>query len=145
MKSLCGIAVVREQSIPVQNRVHKNNSTILYYVNGELCEAAVGTIDHLLRVADGGGNQSDNLVISCAPCNIERDRQMGRYNQPFARRRVPCRNCGGRFFQIDWGCCSICGAGPRQISETSKIVNLKRHARLMLKIALYDQNNSSNY
>lgn len=30
------------------------------------------TIEHIVRIADGGGNCLDNLAIACAPCNNER-------------------------------------------------------------------------
>lgn len=105
----CGIRVVREAQIPATNRMLKNGRTILYYVGDELREEAVGTIDHLLRFSDGGDNSSANLVISCLRCNQEREKVTIAYGRPVACCRVPCRNCGGRFFHPDWGCCSICG------------------------------------
>ena len=116
----CGIRVVREAQIPPINRMHKNGGTILYYVGDDLREEAVGTIDHLLRVSDGGDNSLVNLVISCLQCNQERERITLAYGRPFARRRVPCRNCGGRFFHPDWNCCSVCGAVPPFSKKSSK-------------------------
>lgn len=62
----CGIKVVREQMIPVAKRIARKNNTLIYYNGDELCEDAVGTIDHLVRVADGGINQPVNPVISCS-------------------------------------------------------------------------------
>lgn len=115
----CGIRVIRVSEIPPTNRMHKNGGTILYYVGDELREEAVGTVDHLLRVSDGGSNSLVNLVISCYPCNQERDKITAAYGRAFARRRVPCRNCGGRFFHPDWGCCSICGAIPKRVGNNS--------------------------
>lgn len=116
----CGIRVVREAQIPPINRMHKNGNTILYYVGDDLREEAVGTIDHLLRVSDGGDNSLMNLVISCYQCNQERERITLAYGRPFARRRMPCRSCGGRFFHPDWGCCSICGAMPERARKSSR-------------------------
>jgi hypothetical protein len=110
----CGIRVIREAQIPPTNRLLKNGNTLLYCVGDELKEEAIGTIDHLLRVADGGDNQTTNLVISCFLCNLEREKTTAAYGRPFARRRVPCHSCGGRFFHPDWGCCSICGAAPQR-------------------------------
>ena len=106
----CGIKVIREAQIPETNRMLKNGRTILYYVGDKLREEAIGTVDHLLRVSDGGDNSLANLVISCLQCNREREKITAAYARPFACRRVPCRSCGGRFFHPDWGCCSICGA-----------------------------------
>ncbi len=70
----CGIRVVRESEIPQTNRIAKNHSTIVYLsAGGELCEQAFATIDHLIRVTDGGSNKAENLVISCYPCNQLRE------------------------------------------------------------------------
>lgn len=109
----CGIKVIREAEIPPKNRISKDGSTVVYLsADGELREEAFGTIDHLVRVTDGGDNDSLNLVISCYACNQEREIKTLTHSRPFARRRVPCEICGGRFFHPDWGCCSICGASP---------------------------------
>lgn len=109
----CGIPVTREQQIPTANRLRRTNSTIVYLSReGCLREDAIGTIDHLVRVTDGGNNEPENLVISCLDCNLERERVTARYGRPFARRsfkRFVCRSCGGRFFHPRWGCCSVCG------------------------------------
>ena len=123
----CGIKVIREAAIPKKNRISRGNrKTIVYLSNGELREEAVATIDHLLRFEDGGNDQIENLVISCYICNIERDRITIAYGHPFARRKLPCHSCGGRFFHPDWGCCSICGAVPRQPNKlTSLFINFK--------------------
>jgi ribosomal protein L37E len=112
----CGIQVVREAQLPNVKRAGRIKNTVLFYEGGELREAEVATIDHLVRVIDGGTNESENLVISCYPCNKEREKATLRYNRPFARRKTPCRTCGGRFFHPDWGCCSICGDAPRRDS-----------------------------
>ena len=122
----CGIRVVRESQIPPRNRYLKENWMLVYLSeDGVLREEAVGTIDHLVRVADGGNNKTANLVISCYPCNIERDERTQGYASPFARRRIPCGNCGGRFFHPDWGCCSICGAPPDRTSQECESENPK--------------------
>lgn len=123
----CGIKVVRESQIPPHNRYLKENGRLVYLSeDGVLREEAVGTIDHLVRVADGGNNKTANLVISCYPCNREREKRTQDYARPFARRQIPCGNCGGRFFHPDWGCCSICGAPPVRTNtpgETEKPIN----------------------
>jgi ribosomal protein L37E len=119
----CGIKVVRESQIPLHNRFIKNNSMLVYLTADGLREEAIGTIDHLLRITDGGNNHSANLVISCYPCNQERDKRTNTYGRPFARRRVPCPACGGRFFHPDWGCCSICGAVPKQAEKFSGLLD----------------------
>lgn len=118
----CGIKVVRESEIPQANRIVKNHATVVYLsTDGEMREEALGTIDHLIRVTDGGDNSLPNLVISCCLCNQERERRTLAYNRPFANRRVPCKKCGGRFFHPDWGCCSICGAIPERPKKTSDL------------------------
>lgn len=35
--------------------------------------ATQATIEHIVTRANGGGNTQDNLVVSCAACNVERD------------------------------------------------------------------------
>lgn len=118
----CGIKVIRESEIPQNNRIVKNHSTIVYLSgDGRMREEAFATIDHLIRVTDGGDNSAENLVISCYGCNQERELKTLRYNRPFAQRLVPCRSCGGRFFHPDWGCCSICGAPPELPKRFSTI------------------------
>lgn len=106
----CGTRVVREAQIPPAARAGKTETTVFYYDGSVLREAAPATIDHLVRLIDGGTNDPANLVIACAACNAERERVTVAYGRPFARRQLPCSNCGGRFFHPDWGCCSICGA-----------------------------------
>lgn len=118
----CGIKVIRESEIPQANRIVKNHATVVYLsAGGEMREEAFGTIDHLVRVTDGGDNSLPNLVISCHSCNQEREKVTLAYKRPFAKRRVPCEECGGRFFHPDWGCCSICGAIPAQTKSTSNL------------------------
>ena len=107
----CGVKVVRESKIPQVNRIIKNHATMVYLSgDGEMCEETVGTIDHLVRVTDGGDNRLPNLVISCCTCNQDREKATLAYHRSFARRREPCQKCGGKFFHSDdRGCCSICG------------------------------------
>lgn len=52
------------------------------------------TVDHLVRVADGGSDDIENLVASCEPCNRCRDaktekEKLGKF--------VKCRLCGNDF------------------------------------------------
>lgn len=109
----CGVSVMREQQIPTANRLSKTEFTIVYLSSdGGLREDAIGTVDHLVRVTDGGDNAPENLVISCLGCNLERERVTAGYDRPFARRKFNkfiCRSCGGRFFHLQWCCCSVCG------------------------------------
>lgn len=76
----------------------------------------------LLGKLRGGmpGERTENLVISCYECNQEREIKTLAYSRPFARRRVPCDSCGGRFFHPDWGGCSICGAVPPRLEKPSE-------------------------
>lgn len=111
----CGIRVVRVAQIPQKNRLATKDSKIVYRSsNGETRREAVGTVDHLVRVTDGGDNSLENLVISCYPCNVERDNKTQSYIHSVAGNRISCATCGGRFFYPDWGCCSICGAIPEE-------------------------------
>jgi Zn finger protein HypA/HybF involved in hydrogenase expression len=133
----CGIKVIRESEIPQGNRIVKNHSTVVYLsADGNLREEAFGTIDHLIRVTDGGNNRTENLVISCYSCNHEREIKTLRYNRPFARRRVPCENCGGRFFHPDWGCCSICGAAPPLKESSMRTTRLGKFWQLIKRTLL---------
>jgi hypothetical protein len=125
----CGIKVIRESEIPKANRIVKNYATVVYLsADGEMREEAFGTIDHLVRVTDGGDNSLPNLVISCYSCNQEREKTTLVHNRPFAGRRLPCVKCGGRFFHPDWGCCSICGFAPqysaKRIGGFSKLLKI---------------------
>lgn len=118
----CGIKVVRESEIPQANRIVRNHATVVYLsAGGEMREEAFGTIDHLVRVTDGGDNSLPNLVVSCHSCNQEREKATLAHKRPFAKRQIPCGECGGRFFHPDWGCCSICGAIPAQSKSTSNL------------------------
>lgn len=133
----CGIKVVRESDIPKANRIVKNHATVVYLsADGEMREEAFGTIDHLVRVTDGGDNSLPNLVISCCSCNQEREKTTLAYNRPFARRRLPCAKCGGRFFHPDWGCCSICGFAPqyspKRIEGFSKLLKIIERVKKFL-------------
>lgn len=119
----CGGKVIKEADIPAENRLIKNKQTVVYLAGDQLREEAIGTIDHLLRLRDGGSNNPENLVISCLSCNSERDRVTQAYNRPFARRKLPCKTCGGRFFHPDWGCCSICGDIPLRKGFIRKLIN----------------------
>ncbi len=119
----CGIKIIRESEIPPANRIMRNHETVVYLsADGEMREEAFGTIDHLVRVTDGGDNSLPNLVISCYSCNQEREKTTLAHNRPFARRQVPCAKCGGRFFHPDWGGCSICGAIPEQPKRTLSLL-----------------------
>lgn len=120
----CGIKVVRESQIPVNKRLMKNKTSIIYLCGEDIREDAIGTIDHIIRIADGGNNSLTNLVISCVSCNLERDKYAKAYNRPFSRKRVICNNCGGNFFHPAWGCCSICGAIPQPISNLGQLLKL---------------------
>lgn len=114
----CGVRVVREQLIVSSNRISKNETTIIYLsTDGGLREEVIATVDHLVRVTDGGTNDPENLVISCVNCNQERERLTQAYGRPFSRRKRICRNCGGRFFHPRWGCCSICGDAGGNLFE----------------------------
>lgn len=53
----CGIKIIRESEIPQANRIMRNHATVVYLsADGEMREEAFGTIDHLVRVTDGGDN-----------------------------------------------------------------------------------------
>lgn len=82
----CGVKVVRQSDIPPENRLTKNQTTIVYCIDGKLREEYICTIDHLVRVTDGGDNDPLNLVISCYWCNHERERVTAAYHQRLARR-----------------------------------------------------------
>lgn len=113
----CGIPVMREQQIPTANRLNKTEFTVVYLLpDGGVREQPIGTVDHLVRVTDGGDNAPENLVISCLNCNLERERVTARYGRPFARRKFVCRECGGRFFHNGWGCCSVCGGRNEKVT-----------------------------
>jgi hypothetical protein len=119
----CGAAVAREAEIPLRNRIAKTSGSITFLnADGGLSEKAVATIDHLVRVTDGGDNAPGNLVISCLACNYERERITAARKSPFVRTRIVCKGCGGSFFHPGWNCCSVCGASADH--RTSK--NTKR-------------------
>lgn len=71
----CGKSVMRPSLIPPGNRLSSDGGETIVYLTdgGERREMAVATIDHLLRVRDGGDNNPENLVVSCCPCNQARE------------------------------------------------------------------------
>lgn len=117
--------MIRESDIPKTNRIVKNAETVVYLTkSGELREEAIATIDHLIRVADGGGNDPENMVVSCVACNQERGRRTIAHGRMIDRRRFVCRICGGSFFHSEWNCCSICGAAKADKLTWFAIVRL---------------------
>jgi hypothetical protein len=133
----CGVRVVRESQIPPARRMKKSENRILYYLGEELREDALATIDHLVRVSDGGTNEPVNLVISCQECNFAREKVTVAYNRPFTRQRLPCPNCGGRFFYPDWGCCSICGASPQSKTMSSNQKGFRKIISQLLNLVKF--------
>ena len=49
--------------------IFKRDGFVCQYC-GEHPPAVILHVDHITAVADGGGNDLDNLVTSCAPCNM---------------------------------------------------------------------------
>ncbi len=118
----CGIKVVREVEIAVENRLLKRKWKLSYKIDGHLREEAIATIDHLQRVADDGTNDPANLVISCYPCNQARENAVKYYRYLSERRHEYCDKCGNKFILFDCQVCAVCGA---EISPASSLKHFK--------------------
>lgn len=115
----CGIRVIRQAAIPPEKRVVTKRSTVVYLTDtGKMREESFATIDHLIRVTDGGDNRVTNLVISCAICNQARDTATQAFHLESAKRRAAGGKDGGRFYHPEWGCCSICRAIPERAKNS---------------------------
>lgn len=71
--------------------VHKKRRTIslrqLYHVYDGVCQYCLKTItyatatrDHVIPRSKGGGNQDDNIVLSCKKCNSKKSNKMPYHN-----------------------------------------------------------------
>jgi hypothetical protein len=64
----------------------KDSRTCRFFENGEVVQVRIASVEHLTRLADGGGNDDGNLAASCVRCNSQRS------NPPRQPRK--CRGCG---------------------------------------------------
>lgn len=72
----CGRVIVRLSSIREDKRIKVTQCKVTYISrNGKRRIDKIATIDHKIRIMDGGDNSDDNIVASCAQCNFERDRK----------------------------------------------------------------------
>lgn len=142
----CGVRVVREAELAPPERLIKNAATIIYLANGNFYEEPFGTIDHLRRVEDGGDNRVENLVISCYPCNLTRDRKTRAFRRSGSRQSRPaCQCCGSRFFHLEWGCCSICGSSSPNPTTAQKAAPHRKPNGSFSRLKVWLQNNVFKY
>lgn len=88
----CGRHIVSYGSIKDRFEiVSKTSSTITWKENDKTITELFATIDHVVSLADGGGNKFINLVPSCFKCNHTK----GRNNtfEPIMYKKV-CPFCG---------------------------------------------------
>ena len=86
----CKAACALVRFVPVDTIVTINNGHI-YWRDGDIqFKARIATTDHVKRIADGGTNDVDNLVMACQDCNHNRDRNPKKYDPV---KRV-CFDCG---------------------------------------------------
>lgn len=78
-----------------KRRAAQRKKRELVKARGERCEycgtaiaSADLTVDHVVRLADGGTNYWSNLRLACAKCNLIRDREVTKAE------KKPCRLCG---------------------------------------------------
>ncbi|MGI8468963.1 MAG: HNH endonuclease [Pyrinomonadaceae bacterium] len=76
----CWTEVVRVSEIEADDRIKDNFFTFVFYASKKrkkpvIVERGVATIDHLVRAADGGTNNLENLVVACVRCNQRRGRE----------------------------------------------------------------------
>jgi 5-methylcytosine-specific restriction endonuclease McrA len=74
----CGREIICIASILNNNIVHINNGkgTVLYTSNGEDILAYYATVEHKVRMIDGGKNDEENIVASCYKCNIRKNKEI---------------------------------------------------------------------
>lgn len=104
----CGCKVVRISDVPMQNRLElKGGYSLVYWNEEEIQEAAIATVDHLVRFADGGSLKPDNTVLSCFKCNNERNLE----TQKQLLEQRTCFFCGKKYNDLKNLRCTTCLAG----------------------------------
>jgi 5-methylcytosine-specific restriction endonuclease McrA len=88
----CRRKVVMRRAIPDHLIVQETDNEIIWRTSPllrddpnipEVLSALIASVDHLTRIADGGGNARDNLVPSCRACNNTRaDHPVGVQDDP---------------------------------------------------------------
>jgi len=86
----CHSATVMLRYIRKESIVRINNGGVVWRIGEETFFARIATVDHLVKVSDGGGNEPENVVMACATCN--KDRTKTRSPVPDSIRKV-C-SCG---------------------------------------------------
>ncbi len=78
----CGEHVVRVSSIPESNRVSVKDG-LLTYIDNFYREKTkkIATVEHVVRLADGGTNSLKNLVVACVECNNRRNEEANEKNK----------------------------------------------------------------
>ena len=69
----CKSATVMIRYFPESNVVRVGNGLVVWREDGLMFEARFATIDHVVSLAEGGGNGPPNLVLACSLCNNKRN------------------------------------------------------------------------
>jgi 5-methylcytosine-specific restriction endonuclease McrA len=78
----CGERVVRVSSIPESNRVSVKDGLLTYMDNFSRAKTKkIATVEHVVRLADGGTNSIKNLVVACVECNSRRNEEANEKNK----------------------------------------------------------------
>lgn len=74
----CLVPLVHIRAIPQEDRIKFDGITVTYRWRGATFTGFAATIDHIIPLTRGGGNEPANMVPSCSPCNNKRGNWSGR-------------------------------------------------------------------
>jgi HNH endonuclease len=94
----CGRDIIPVSSLPPACIISQSACGVTYIDgSGEEKTVRKASIDHLIRKADGGTNDPENLVASCMPCNNHRHKEEDKATNKLPRKwrgRKTCPVCG---------------------------------------------------
>lgn len=68
--AICGRHIRSIKSIPKRRRLKITGDTVTYLDRrGHVKQALFATVEHLVHIRHGGGNNPANLIATCFPCN----------------------------------------------------------------------------
>lgn len=97
----CKETIVWLSRIPKQDRIEIIAKRFLatVIIEGQQQTLKIASIDHLNEIRNGGNEDINNIVPSCIPCNMYRDRDKRRIifcqrcNSPKVGLKIYCKNC----------------------------------------------------
>lgn len=71
----CGEEVRQVSSVPKQGRLKQSPHWLTYLYCGKEHKVRIATLEHVVRLADGGTYKRSNLRVCCSICNHKRNVQ----------------------------------------------------------------------